>query len=115
MEDGGKRRSIYCGVTMISLQSGHLPLIPLSMNCGIVEPHPERESFVVERFSTDLWAWRNGTTTALKRSTTNLTCGRFMVPMRAKKEWRLYESGSIAPDRQRHQALGTIPRLRTSH
>jgi hypothetical protein len=61
--------------------------IPLSMNLGIVEPRPERESFVVKRFSADLQAWRNGTTTALKRSTTNLR--RFMVPMRAKKEWRL--------------------------
>jgi hypothetical protein len=42
------------------------------MNRGIVEQHPERESFVVERFSADLRTWRNGTTTALKRSTTNL-------------------------------------------
>src|ERR1051326_6527403 len=57
------------------------------MNLGIVEQHPERESFVVERFSADLRAWRNGTTTALKRSTTNLR--RFMVPMCAKTEWRL--------------------------
>src|ERR1051326_5540126 len=64
--------TIYCGVTMIPLQSGPLPLIPLSMNRGIVEQHPERESFVVERFSADWRAWGNGTTTALKRSTTTL-------------------------------------------
>ena len=63
--------------------------IPLSLNRGIVEQHPERESFVVERFSADLVPLRNILKSALKRSTTNLTCGRFMVPMRAKKEWRL--------------------------
>ena len=61
--------------------------VPSPMNLGIVEPHPERSSFVVERFSADLRAWCNGTTTALKRSTTNRR--RFMVPMRPKKEWRL--------------------------
>jgi hypothetical protein len=57
----------------------------LSMNRGFAERHPKRSWFVVERFSADLRAWRNGTTTALKRSTTNLTCGRFRVPVRAKR------------------------------
>ena len=59
------------------------------MNRGIVEQHQERESFVVERFSAVVVPLRNIRKSALKRSTTNLTCGRFMVPMRAKKEWRL--------------------------
>ena len=54
------------------------------MNCVIVEQRPERESFVVERFSADLRARRNGTTTALKRSTTNLRSSGFQcVPKRS--------------------------------
>src|ERR1051326_1380108 len=75
--------TIYCGVTMIPLQSGPLPLIPLSMNRGIVEQHPEREPFVVERVSAGGRAWRNGTTTALNRSTTNLR--RFIGPNARQK------------------------------
>src|ERR1051326_535169 len=59
----------------------------LSMNLGFVEQHPKWEWFVVERFSADSLALLNGTTTALKRSTTNLR--RFMGSIRDKKEWRL--------------------------
>src|ERR1051326_4707894 len=57
------------------------------MNRGIVEQHPARESFVVERFSAVVALFRHARKSALKRSTTNLR--RFRVPMRAKKEWRL--------------------------
>jgi hypothetical protein len=60
------------------------------MNLGFVENStPERELFVVERFSAVVVPLRNIRKSALKRSTTNPTCGRFRIPMRAKKEWRL--------------------------
>src|ERR1051326_4148341 len=62
---------------------------PLSRNLGFAEPHPKRSWFVVERFSAVVVPLRNILKSALKRSTTDLTRGRFMVPMRARKEWRL--------------------------
>ena len=73
----------------LTSQRNHKGGFPLSMNLGIVEQHPKWEWFVVERFSAVVVPLRNILKSALKRSTTNLTCGRFMVPMRAKKEWRL--------------------------
>ena len=42
------------------------------MKLGFAEPRPKWEWFVVERFSADWRALRNGTMTALNRSTTNL-------------------------------------------
>ena len=55
------------------------------MNRGFEEQHPERESFVVERFSAVVVPLRNILKSALKRSTTNLTCGRFIGPNARQK------------------------------
>src|ERR1051326_8727324 len=65
---------------------------PLSRNLGFAEPHPKRSWFVVERFSAVVMPLRNILKSALKRSTTNPTCGRFIGPnARQKGEETIHE------------------------
>src|ERR1051326_8273457 len=76
----------------------HSLSISLPRNLGIAERHPERESFVVERFSAAVMPFRIARKSALKRSTTNLAFEGSWSQCATKTLWRLPMNPSVQMD-----------------